>query len=169
MKNMKADTNYVGIVNDILENAEFNKIKLIEHHGTTRYNHSVKVSYYSYKLAKFFKLNYREVARAGLLHDFFLSDEERTNMERFKSTFTHPKKAVQNACTYFQLNEKEKDIIRTHMFPINLSVPKYAESWVVSFVDKVIGTIEFSKKYKYKIGYVANLYLLFLFNYFNNY
>lgn len=169
MKNMESDTNYFSIVNDILENDEFNKIKTIEHHGTTRYNHSLRVSYYSYKLAKLFKLNYKETARAGLLHDFFLSDEERTNIERFKSTFTHPKKAVKKASENFELNEKEKDIIRTHMFPINLSVPKYAESWVVSFVDKVVGTIEFSKKYKYKMGYVVNLYLLFLFNYLNNY
>ena len=57
MKNMESDTKFFSIVNDILENDEFNKIKTIEHHGTTRYNHSLRVSYYSYKLAKFFKLN----------------------------------------------------------------------------------------------------------------
>lgn len=165
MKNIKTDTNYIDIVNNILENEEFNKIKLIEHHGTTRYNHSLRVSYYSYKLAKLLKLNYVEVARAGLLHDFFLSDEERTQIERFKSTFTHPKKAVAKAEENFELSEKEKDIIRTHMFPINLSVPKYAESWVVNLVDKVVGTLEFSKKYKYKFSYLVNLYILLLFNY----
>lgn len=165
MKNIKNDINYINIVNNILENEEFNKIKSIEHHGTSRYNHSLRVSYYSYKVAKLLKLDYKEVARAGLLHDFFLSDDNRTQLERLKSTFDHPKKAVLKASENFEISEKEKDIIRTHMFPINIAVPKYAESWIVNLVDKAVGTLEFSRKYSYKLGYLANLYILFLFNY----
>ncbi len=101
MLNIKKDKNYINIVDNILDNEEFNKIKTIEHHGTTRFDHSVRVSYYSYKLAKMFRLDYKEVARAGLLHDFFLSDEDRNVKDRFISTFTHPKKAVENSDAYF--------------------------------------------------------------------
>ena len=61
-------------------------------------------------------------------------------------------------------NEKERDIIRTHMFPVNLAVPKYAESWLVSLVDKVIGLTEFTHKFGYKFAYAANVYLLFFIN-----
>lgn len=161
MVNIKRDKNYINIVNNILDNEEFNKIKTIEHHGTTRFDHSIRVSYYSYKLAKMLRLDYQEVARAGLLHDFFLSDEDRKFKDRFLSTFTHPKKAVENSERVFGINDKEKDIIQSHMFPIYISLPKYAESWIVSLVDKFIGTYEFSKKFSYAI----NIYLVFLINF----
>lgn len=159
------DKKYLHITSYILENKEFNKLKDIEHHGTTRFDHSLKVSYYSYKLAKFLRLDYEAVAKAGLLHDFFLSDKERSARDRFVSTFIHPKHALKKASDEFTLSEKEKNIIRTHMFPINLALPKYMESWVVSIVDKVIGTNEFMHKFSYKLSYVMNLYIIFLINF----
>lgn len=164
MVNINKDIEYKNIVGHILDNENFIKIKDIEHHGVTRYEHSVKVSYYSYRVAKMLRLDYQDAARAGLLHDFFLSDQDRTTKDRFISTFNHPKKAVENASREFGINAKEADIIRTHMFPINLSVPKYSESWVVSFVDKVVGLKEFGHKFGYKASYLFNVYLLFLFN-----
>lgn len=164
MNDMIDDSEYANIVNHILDNKEFNRIKEIEHHGITRFDHSVKVSYYSYKVAKALKLDYRQVAKAGLLHDFFLSEDERTAKDRFVSTFVHPKKAAKNAAAYFGLTEKEEDIIKSHMFPVNLTVPKYAESWVVNLVDKVVGGYEFSRKFGYKLSYVANLYLILFLN-----
>ena len=164
MKNIDKDIEYKEIVNHILLSDEFNKIKKIEHHGVTRFDHSLKASYYSYKLAKTFKLDCEEVARGGLLHDFFLSNEDRTASERFLSTFNHPKKAVKNATEIFNITKKEEDIIRTHMFPINLAVPKYAESWLVSLVDKAVGISEFGHKFGYKLAYIANVYLLFFIN-----
>lgn len=164
MVNIEKDIEYKEIVDHILTSDEFNEIKKIEHHGVTRFDHSLKVSYYSYKLAKILKLDSDEVARGGLLHDFFLSDEDRTTKDRFVSTFVHPKKAAMNANEIFNISEKEQDIIRTHMFPVNLAVPKYAESWLVSLVDKVIGLAEFTHKFGYKFAYAANVYLLFLMN-----
>jgi len=164
MKRVEENTEYLNLVNHILNNEEFRKIKNIEHHGVTRYDHSLRVSYYSYKITKFLKLDYKQVATGGLLHDFFLSDINRKKKERFLSTFSHPKKAVLKASEEFNITEKEKDIIRTHMFPINLSVPKYAESWIVSVVDKVVGTYEFSRKFGYKIVYGVNLFMIFILN-----
>lgn len=164
MQNIKNNTEYLNLVNHILNNEEFKKIKNIEHHGVTRYDHSLRVSYYSYKISKFLKLDYKQVATGGLLHDFFLSDEDRNKKDRFLSTFNHPKKAVLKASEEFNITEKEKDIIRTHMFPINLSIPKYAESWIVSTVDKVVGTYEFSRKFGYKLVYATNLFMIFILN-----
>lgn len=158
------DDEYINIVEPILINDEFNKIKKIEHHGITRYDHSLRVSYYSYKVAKVLRLDYVVAARGGLLHDFFLSNLDRTKKDRFISTFVHPKKAVAKSSEEFEINAKEKDIIRTHMFPINLALPKYAESWIVSLVDKVAGTYEFSKKFGYKLSYAMNLYIILLIN-----
>lgn len=157
---IKKDDNYMNIVGNILDNEEFNQIKRIEHHGTTRFEHSVRVSYYSYKVSKLLHLDYVETARAGLLHDFFISDEDRNAKDRFVSTFVHPKEAVDNSMRVFGINEKEKDIIKSHMFPINISLPKYAESWIVSMVDKVVGSYEFGRKF----GYLVNVYLILLLN-----
>lgn len=161
MSSHKKDLQYMSIVNNILDNDEFVKIKKIEHHGISRYDHSLKVSYYSYKIAKVLHLDYEQTAVGGLLHDFFLSPENRTQKERLKSVFTHPKQAVAMARTQFELTKKEEDMIRSHMFPINLSVPKYAESWIVSLVDKCVATNEFAIKFRFRLKYAYNLFLLF--------
>lgn len=161
--NNKKDILYTNIVNDILMNEEFLKTKEIIHHGTSRFNHSVRVSYYSYKVAKILKLDYKETARAGLLHDFFIDTYEETN--KTSLLYDHPYKAVENAKKYFELSNKEEDIIKTHMFPINPSVPKYAESWIVTFMDKVAAVLEYCNRFKYKVAYVSNFYLIFLVNF----
>lgn len=151
----------MSIVNNILDNNEFLKIRQIEHHGISRYDHSLKVSYYSYKLAKALHLDYEQTAIGGLLHDFFLSPEDRTQKDRLVSVFVHPKQAVNMSKSQFDLTTKEIDMIRSHMFPLNLSVPKYAESWIVSTVDKCVAANEFAIKFRFKLKYAYNLFLLF--------
>lgn len=160
MSNIENDTDYISLVGTILYNDKFNEIKNIEHHGITRYDHSVKVSYYSYKISKALKLNYKEVATAGLLHDYFLSDPNCTFKDKFESYFTHPKYALRMAANNFSISEMEADIIKTHMFPFSLEVPKYAESWVVSGVDKFVSTKEFFQKFSYQFCYITNLVIL---------
>jgi len=159
--------NYYLIVEDIIKNEEFNKLETIEHHGTNRLKHSKRVSYYSYEVCKKLHLDYIAAARAGLLHDFFLSDNERTKKDRIISFFTHPKKALENANKYFELSDKEQNIIKSHMFPTNITLPKYLESWIVSTVDKIVGTYEFLEKMSLKHMYVPNLYILLLIQIFN--
>ena len=125
-------------------------------------SHSLKVSYYSYKVAKALKLDYEQTAIGGLLHDFFISADDRTNIERLESVFTHPKIALKTAEEEFDLTVKEKDMIRSHMFPLNISVPKYMESWVVSLTDKCVAVQELSLKFKFRVKYAYNLLLLFM-------
>ena len=48
------------------------------------------------------------------------------------------------------------------MFPIDYKVPKYAESWIVSVVDKFVAVSELSLKYKFKFRYAYNVVLLFV-------
>ena len=69
----------------------------------------------------------------------------------------HPKEAVNNSLEYFDLTDKEIDIIRTHMFPIDIKLPKYAESWLVSTVDKVVSTNEFRYKFMNKLSLLLNV------------
>lgn len=154
------DIEYSVLVKDILKHKVFNEINNIEHHGTSRMIHSKRVSYYSYKICKKLHLDYIAAARAGLLHDFFLSEKNRNRKQRLKSTFVHPKQSLENSKKYFNINNKEQDIIISHMFPIYISVPKYLESWIVSTVDKMVGCYEFLESFSIKHTSVPNLYLL---------
>ncbi len=158
---------YLSIVNDILEHDEFMKTKDIMHHGMNRYDHSVRVSYYSYKLSKMLKLDYRGAARAGLLHDFFLVDNEALNIkEKLATLVNHPKYAVAYSSKFFELSDKEKDMILTHMFPIAITkVPKYMESWVVDTVDNAVSICEALYCRKGRFLKYANVMLIVILNY----
>ena len=156
------DRQYLNIVKDIIDDKTFNKIDEIEHHGTSRKMHSLRVSYYSYLISKKLGLHYKETARAGLLHDFFMSSDDRTTKDRLLSTFVHPKYAVYNSKELFGVNDLEQNIIRTHMFPINLAIPKYTESWIVSLVDKCVAVCEFATYYKFRLSYATNYLYFFI-------
>lgn len=158
------DKEYLKIVKDIIGNKEFDRLKDCEHHGITRYDHSLKVSYQAYKYAKKHGLNYEEVARGGLLHDFFITERMNTK-EKLISTFNHPEKAQINARSTFNITERESDIIVSHMFPLGRNIPKYSESWLVSMFDKKVAISEFLSKFNYRFRYAGNLSVLVLLNF----
>lgn len=135
------DKKYLKEVDYILNNEEFLKTKNLLHHGQNRYDHSVRVSYLSYKVSKFLGLNYKSAARGGLLHDFFLETSD-IPKEKSKLLKTHPKIALKKSSSLFDLSDLEKDIIETHMFPVTLKVPRYAESWIVDIVDDIVSVYE---------------------------
>ncbi len=134
------DLEFERIISPVLEIEEFNQLKFITHHGITRYDHSIRVAYLSYKVSKFLHLDYKEVTIAALLHDFFL-DEVKDESET-KKLRLHPQFAVKNASKYFDLTEKQIDIISTHMFPVTFTPPKYIESWIVDFLDDAAALYE---------------------------
>jgi len=161
------DEEYYQIVKDILDTKEFMVLENIKHHNTNRLQHSLNVSYNAYKTAKFLKLDFDQVARAGLLHDFYL--DRTVNYARVKDklklfTFQHPNDAVANASKYFHLTNKEKDMILTHMFPLDFKIPKYMESWVLNMTDSAVSIREFGLKFKYQISYITNVSILFVLN-----
>jgi len=160
MKTNFSDQQYLLLVDHILEDKKFNNIANYKHHGTDRLSHSLKVSYYSYKIAKKIGLDFEATARAGLLHDFFTNDNEKTFISSLKSLFNHSNIAVNNAFNQFNISEKEKDIIETHMFPLNLKPTKYTEGWIVNLVDKAVGLTEFGYRFKHAM----TLWLFFLIN-----
>lgn len=158
---------YEYLTKDIFDNKEFSKLETERHHGTNRMIHSKRVSYYAYKTCKLLRLDYVAAARAGLLHDFFIYEKDSTQWERFKLVFTHPRESLNNSTKHFELNEKEQDIIVSHMFPANINIPKYMESWIVSTIDKIVATYEFLESFCIKNAYAPNLFLLLIIEIFN--
>lgn len=146
-KNQKKKQNfenkeYYKIVKPILESEEFLKRKDFPHHyNESVYDHTLRVSYDCYKIGKKMNLDYKALAIAGLLHDFYdtpwQSDFERKPFLQ-KHGFTHAENARINALKYFPelMNEKIASMIKTHMFPLNKKIPEYKESWILTIVDK---------------------------------
>lgn len=163
MNSIYNDYTYTNIINDILDNDEFLKIKNYKHHGLSRLEHSLRVSYYSYLITKKLKLNYIAAARGGLLHDFFLNENLSERKQKL-SLIYHPYEALNYANSFFYLSDLEQDIIINHMFPtLPHKIPKYAESWIVSLVDKIVAIYEFYYSYGRNFVYrLSNLYIILL-------
>lgn len=137
-------TEYETIVKPILESSEFQKRKTYPHHDQiTVYDHSLAVSKVAYLWAKQWNLNYEAAAIAGLLHDFYSkpwqdNTEKKPLFERHG--YVHAKEALENAYKYFPelITDEIADSILRHMFPLNVTPPKYKIGWIVTFSDKYV-------------------------------
>ena len=137
------DKEYLDIVKPILEHNEFIKRKEYHHHeDESVYYHSLCVSIFAYKFAKKYNLNYKDAAIGGLLHDFYYEDWQTNNIKVKnifkKHGFIHASEAVENSYRYFPelMNDRVENIIKRHMFPLNITPPRFKESWVVTMADK---------------------------------
>ena len=136
---------FLSCIEDLLESEEVQRMKSYTQHGkTSTFDHCMVVALKSFLFCRRFKLDYRSAARGGLLHDLFLYDwhdkEERVSLHGFH----HPSIALNNANNIFSLNDKEKEIIKKHMWPLTFSPPKYLESFIVTIVDKYCAFKEWS-------------------------
>lgn len=153
---------YEEITKDIMANRKFQRIAHESHHGITRMEHSQRVARNVYKLAVKLGLDYESATRAALIHDFFTNDEFLC-IKGLGCGVIHPDIALANANQEFELNEIEKNAIAAHMFPLNTTLPRYKESWLLTLVDKGVAIYEYSaNKFSYrkvtsKVGYACSL------------
>lgn len=142
IENMLA-VEYMACVGDIIESEKIKKLEqYVQHYHTTRLQHSINVSYYSFLICKFFGWDYKSAARAGLMHDMFYYDWRTKKGNRSVHSSWHPRVAVDNARKITSLNKIEKDAIIKHMWPCTLVPPRYKESYVITFVDKICAVCE---------------------------
>lgn len=136
---------YEDFLKVILEHPEFIKRKEFQHHeNESVYDHCIKVSKLAYKIAKKLRIkNPEEVAIGALLHDFY-DRPWQNNAEKVKffkqHGFIHAAQAAENAKKYFPdlMNHRIEDMIRKHMFPLNIKPPRYIGSWIVNISDDII-------------------------------
>lgn len=172
----RVNSEFDTLVKDILENEYFLETKRDLHHGTSKYEHSIRVAKLSYKLGKIFKADLRATTRAGLLHDFFFG----TRKEKPENSYLrHPVTASNNAKKYFNVSNKEAEAIKTHMFhhvvlqkilpfintkekvSIEEFKPKTKEGWIICASDLLVSVMECER---FQFSYVANVTLLLIFN-----
>lgn len=152
---------FESIIKDIENNNNFRELDSELHHGISRYGHSYRVAKGVYILTKSLGFSsFRDATRAALLHDFYFNYQlEDKNVG--KKFIEHPSLAVLNASKYYELNDVQKNMIESHMFPTCKVLPKYKESLCLTLVDKVVAIYEMQR---YKVGMKLGIYLLFLFN-----
>lgn len=132
------------IVEPVLSHREFVRRRTFRHHGdVTVYEHCLKVSKLSYRIAKRLHLNYRDAAIAGLLHDFYTTPWQDIKIKQplFKRHgFTHAADALSNSRKYFKryLNSNIENAILRHMFPLNIIPPKCSIGYIVTMSDKMV-------------------------------
>ncbi len=120
------------------------RMKNFKQHGSiSTYDHVCRVANVSEDINRKFHLNANEeeLVRGALLHDYFLYDWH--HHDGHFHGYTHPETACQNAERDFNLTEREKNIIRSHMWPLTLTkVPRCKEAWIVCIADKICSTQE---------------------------
>ena len=138
------DKDFIMIISDLLNQEKVQEMKHYrQHYNINCFEHCLFVSYNTYLICKKHHLDYISGARAGMLHDLFLYDwRKRENGRRGLHAYTHPKVALKHASTFLNLNDKEKDMILKHMWPVTPAFPKYKETFVITFVDKYFAVAE---------------------------
>lgn len=132
---------------DILSSDNFHSTKQHIQHGNVTVNQHVRdVARYSLAISEKLRIrcNRRELIRGALLHDYFLYDwhlPDEENPHKLHG-FYHPGKALKNASKEYDLTDREKDIIKKHMWPLTVIPPKYKEAWIVTAADKWCSLME---------------------------
>lgn len=137
---------YMNCVVDIIYTDKVQKLKSSRQHiHSSRLQHSINVSYYSFCICRKFKWDYRSAARSGLLHDLYFYDWRTDKLRSKRHVSWHPHVALDNAKKICNLNDIEENAIIRHMWPLTLVPPKYKEAYVVTGVDKVCAVLEASE------------------------
>jgi len=141
---------FMECIKDIYFNAKVQKLdEWQQHNHTSRLQHSLNVSYYSYVICKTFGWDYKSAARAAMLHDLYFYDwRKKSALRKQNHSLWHPLVAVDNAKKITVLNSIEEDAIKKHMWPCTPFLPKYKESYVVTFADKICASMEFVNGFK---------------------
>lgn len=153
---------FYSYIKDLVHHPYVLKMKKFPHHcETSCYQHCLNVAYYNYRICKFFHLDARSAARAGMLHDLFLYDwrGHRKKTGDPVHAMTHPHRALHNAKKYFHLNPLEEEMIVKHMFPVTPIPPMHWETWIITLTDKYCGTCEIGRYY-YKVWFPRGAYAL---------
>ena len=143
-KNDKNVRDAEQLVEEMAKDPRVLRMKSFTQHGkVSTYEHSLSVARMSLRLAKGLRLNVdrAEMVRGALLHDYYLYDWH-SRGDKLHG-YHHPDIAARKADEDFSLTSKERDIIRTHMWPLTfLHVPSSKEAVIVCIADTICSSKE---------------------------
>ena len=76
------------------------------------------------------------LVRGALLHDFYMYDWHEKKLSELHG-FRHPRAAIKEAIKDYKLTDKEKEMIKHHMFPFTYDMPKSKEAKILCIADKI--------------------------------
>ena len=137
---------YCDILNELLHKDCLQQLKKFKQHRfTTTYEHCRHVAVMSYQLAEKWHItvNEKALAVACMFHDYYLYDIKDEHLGPWHHGTRHASLAIRNAEKVYPLNNLEKEIIRSHMWPLNITqIPASREAWLVCLADKVCAVEE---------------------------
>ena len=96
-----------------------------------------------HRLAQHVRADEASLVKGAFLHDFYLYDWHNCSNITHWHGFKHARIARYNAETVFKLTDKEKDIIQSHMWPLNpTDIPHSREAVLVCMADKMSSSYE---------------------------
>ena len=120
--------------------------KYVQHGKVSTYDHCRKVADLSCGLNRHMHLHADPgtLVQGAMLHDYYLYDwHHKDGGTHDWHGFIHAEKASANAKRDFDVDEKVQDVIRSHMWPLNLSrLPRSREAWIVCIADKCVSLQE---------------------------
>ncbi len=127
-------------LNEMKDDPRILAMRAFAQHGSCNtYDHSVSVARHAYRLSILLHIHVDErmLARGAMLHDFYLYDIRTSGRSAWNHGRKHPEVALSNARQYYELSEKEEDMIYSHMWPLTLTHrPHYRESVLLGAADK---------------------------------
>ena len=116
------DTNiaydYFETISDLIDTKEVQDLKKCSQHlATSRFQHSLNVSYYSFLICRKLGLDAYSAARAGLLHDLYYYDWKTNDKRPLEGNHAkiHPIITLENAKNITVTNPTIDDAILHHM------------------------------------------------------
>ena len=146
---LEDDLTFQKCLKEMVEHPAIQKLREIpQHKGGTTFAHCVNVANTAYRLAKqwHWDIDIRALVRGAMLHDYYLYDTETMPYSDYQHSLIHPRLAVSNAEKLFELTDKERNIILSHMWPIpGAPMPRSREAWLICAADKQCAALEMSR------------------------
>ena len=140
----KEEREFALLVQDLAQDERCQEMKnFIQHGSITTYEHCLRVARMAFQLNRRLHAgaDERVLVAAGFLHDYYLYDWH--NHGDHLHGFHHPLIAARNAGRDFDLDEKAKKAIESHMWPLTfLHAPTSREAWLVTLADKICSAEE---------------------------
>ncbi len=130
--------------------------KYIQHGDTTIQDHTISVACVCLKITKILHLknfNRHDLICGALLHDYYLYDWHIYDPARGHGHgFKHASIAAKRAAEDFDVTPLMDEMIRKHMWPLNITPPVHKETYILTIADKICSVREtFGRPFYYMV------------------